>query len=293
MAARLEFDRISKRFGSKLALDSLSLRVEPGEILGFLGPNGAGKTTAIHLALGFLKASAGSGTLLGSPLGTASARARLGYLPDAPAFFASSTAFQVELAARLNGMRSSEIKGRVRQLLSRLGVESVKDARKLSRGMQQRLGLARALVNEPELLILDEPTSALDPSAVSQVRELLLIARNEGHSIFFSSHQLSEVEQVCDRIAFLNHGRLVKLGSLSELLHDQALAEVVVRGVTAGQLEGLFAEALPGGQLRILIPQARQREVIERIWMAGGELISTAPRRRTLEQLFAEWSREP
>ncbi len=194
MAAALEFQSTTKRFGAYAALDSLSLTLEPGEILGFLGPNGAGKTTAIHLALGFLKPSTGGGTILGKPFGHTATRSRVGFLSDSPAFFAGTARSALELAGRLNNIRNPRLRERSRELLARLNLAVAgKDARRFSRGMQQRLGIAQALINDPEILILDEPTSALDPPGVLEVRELLRAARDEGKSIFFSSHQLSEV----------------------------------------------------------------------------------------------------
>ena len=217
MPPRLTFSAISKQFGRYTALHPLTLSLEPGEILGFLGPNGAGKTTAIHLALGFLHPSSGSGSLLGRAFGDAEARARLGFVPDVPVFFPESGYRCVEFAARLNGVKDPQLAKNIRDLLGAVGLpDDGKDALQYSRGMQQRLALAQALINDPELLILDEPAAALDPAGVQQVRELLRNARNAGKSIFFSSHQLTEVEHICDRIAFLNQGRLVRSGSLRE-----------------------------------------------------------------------------
>jgi ABC-2 type transport system ATP-binding protein len=293
MAPRLIFDATSKRFGKHTALHPLTLSLEPGEIIGFLGPNGAGKTTAIHLALGFIRATSGSGSLLGKPFGDAEARARLGFVPDVPVFFSESGFHSVELAARLNGMNDPRLAKNIRDLLGVVGLpDDRKDARQFSRGMQQRLALAQALINDPELLILDEPTAALDPPGVQQVRELLRNARHAGKSIFFSSHQLTEVEQICDRIAFLNQGRLVRSGSLREFQSESDRVEIEVRGISAAQLNLIHPAPVNAGpaSLRISVSAAEQRRAIEAVWNAGGEIVSLMPLRRRLEDLFLEWS---
>jgi ABC-2 type transport system ATP-binding protein len=295
MAHRLTFSAISKQFGRHTALDSLTLSLEDGEILGFLGPNGAGKTTAIHLALGFLRASSGTGSLLGKPFGDAASRARLGFVPDVPVFFSESGFRSVELAARLNGVNNPRLVKDIRDLLGAVGLSSErKDARQYSRGMQQRLALAQALINDPELLILDEPAAALDPAGVQQVRELLRNARHAGKSIFFSSHQLTEVEHICDRIAFLNQGRLVRCGSLRDFQSESDRVEIELRGISLAELSRIYPAAASDGvnpaSIRISIPAQEQRRVIEGIWSAGGEIVSLAPLRRRLEDLFLEWS---
>jgi ABC-2 type transport system ATP-binding protein len=292
MAPRLEFSSISKQFGNYTALHPLTLSLEPGEILGFLGPNGAGKTTAIHLALGFLWPSAGSGTLLGKPFGDSEARSRIGFVPDVPVFFPENGFRTVEFAARLNGIDDPRLAKNIHDLLGSVGLpDDRKDARQYSRGMQQRLALAQALINDPELLILDEPAAALDPAGVQQVRELLRNARHAGKSIFFSSHQLTEVEQICDQIAFLNQGRLVRSGSLKEFQGQSDRVEIEVRGLALAEVHRISpATANEGGAIRMTVPTQEQRRVIEAIWNAGGEIVSLAPLRHRLEDLFLEWS---
>lgn len=279
-----------------MALDRLSLTVNPGEILGFVGPNGAGKTTAIHLALGFLRATSGTGQMLGGRFGSPSSRVRLGFLPDAPTVFAGSAQDSLLLAGRLNSVADKELRASAKDLLFSLDLPAVRDARQFSRGMQQRLGLAQALVNDPELLILDEPTSALDPPGVLKVREILRRARDAGKSVFFSSHQLSEVEQLCDRVAFLHEGRLLRCGNLDALMTDASRTEVLVRGLSPSADVGVpFSEfrVMPShqdGEVRWVLPAAMARQVIEGAWSAGGELLLVAPVRRTLEELFVEWT---
>ena len=309
MAARLLFDGVSKQFGRSVALEGLSLAVEPGEIFGFLGPNGAGKTTAIHLAMGFLRASSGRGELLGKPFSRArAARARVGYVPDAPVFFKGSALDAVMLAARLNDTEqrrsTTGLRARALELLRWMdlptgeqmpGRKTGNDARKFSRGQQQRLALVQALVNRPQLLILDEPTSALDPPAGLLVREALERARGEGVAVFFSSHQLQEVEQLCDRAAFLDQGRVLHAGAMAELLEEGATARITLRGLGGedgfvAAARGALRAAGPGtarGDLVFAVLVAGQQAFLERAWLAGAELVRVERERRTLEDLFA------
>lgn len=310
MPPRLAFESVSKSFSKRVALDRLTLQLEPGEILGFLGPNGAGKTTAIHLALGFLHPTSGSGNLLGMPFGVAEARARLGFVPDQPVFFAEPADSSVRFAATLNGVTDPRLRQRVQELLAATGLldggrNLKKDARRFSRGMQQRLALAQALANDPDLLILDEPASGLDPAGVLEVRELLREARQAGKSVFFSSHQLAEVEHVCDRIAFLHRGRLVRYGTLALLLQESDRMEAQIRGLAQSAIDPLLLQfpatekreernGSGGGDstLCFIFPRDQQRATLEAVWNAGGEIVSLVPRRKKLEELFFDWTGE-
>src|SRR5438874_11909526 len=204
MAAVLEFDQITKEYRSFSgrrsihALDSFTVQVEAGEIFGFLGPNGAGKSTAIHLAMGFMRPTSGQGRMLGAPFGHSHTRRRVGFLAENVALYHRQAERLIRFYGALNAMDGSHLAKRTREVLQTVGLEeqSKRNIGKFSRGMLQRAGLAQALVNDPELLILDEPTSALDPLARVMVRELLLGARSNGKTIFLSSHLLSEVELV-------------------------------------------------------------------------------------------------
>ena len=285
MAPALQFDQTTKRYGAQTALDGLALSVEPGEIVGFLGPNGAGKSTAIHLAMGFLRATSGRGTILGRPFGHAPTHDRVGFVPDSPAFFSGTATSAISLAGALNGMRNPQLREQTRATLGALDLdEPRKNVRKFSRGMQQRAALAAALVNDPDLLILDEPTSALDPTGVIELRELLRTARSAGKAIFFSSHQLSEVEEICDRVAFLRNGKLERVGTLEELTSASAQVEIVAR--TALAPTGFSGEKLSNNRQRFIVPKSQQRECIESIWSHGGELLSVTALHQSLEQLF-------
>jgi ABC-2 type transport system ATP-binding protein len=294
MESPLIFDRIGKRFGSTMALADLSLAVQPGEILGFLGPNGAGKTTALHLALGFLQPTSGSGRLLGKPFGDAKARARVGFAPDAPVFFGGNALDSLALASRLSGKPPA--RPVLESALRRVGIDDLRrDVRKFSRGMQQRLGLAATLVHDPELLILDEPAAALDPPGVAEIRAVLAQLHREGKTVLLSSHQLAEVEHLCDRIAFLREGRLLYCGSLRELLRCGDQVEIVVRDLPCeAEAKQQFGAAeqpdAASGETRWLLPAQDQRRAIELAWAAGATLLSVRPAERSLAQIFAEWT---
>ncbi len=297
MGTVLEFENLTKEYRSfagrrrLVALDSFSLQVEAGEIFGFLGPNGAGKSTAIHLAMGFMRPSSGSGRMLGARFGDPHARKRVGFLAENVALYHRKAEPLVRFYGALNGMGGRALAVSAREALHRVGLQndSTRNVGKFSRGMLQRAGLAQALVNDPELLILDEPTSALDPLARVMVRELLLDARKRGKTIFLSSHLLSEVELVCDRVAVLNRGKLVHIGRTADLLVSTEQSQVVARGISVAD----FADAVvQDGSVHLSIPTARLREILERIWSAGGEVISVNPARRSLEDIFLEVTSE-
>lgn len=293
MAGLLDYENVVKDYGSTWsrqrvrALDGFTLSLERGEIFGFLGPNGAGKTTAIHLALGFMRPSSGAGRLLGKPFGDAATRARVGFLAENVALYHRPAIQLLRFYGALNGMRPERLRLRCREVLREveLATEANRNVGKFSRGMQQRIGLAQALINDPELLILDEPTSALDPLARVSMRELLLEANRAGKTIFLSSHLLSEIEMICHRVAILDKGRLVKVGRTEDLLVSRDRYEVIARGVAANS----FAESLAiDGRVVFTVPAASQRDALERVWALGGEVLSVNPVRRTLEEVFVE-----
>lgn len=293
MASVLEFEGVSKRYGSifglreQWALRDFSLQIESGEIVGFLGPNGAGKTTAIHIALGLSRPTQGSGRLLGHNFGDARARRRIGFLSETPAFYHQKAVDVLKFSGALNGVREPELSHRAHNLLEAIGLasDSNRNIGKFSRGMLQRVGVAQALMNDPDLLLLDEPTSALDPISRLQVRQLLLDARAKNKSVFLSSHQLSEVELVCDRVIFVRNGRVVAAGKMSELTNSTSEFEIVFDGLP--MIPSFAREAYQhNGQWRLMVAMERQREVIEKIWAAGGRVLSVVPRTQSLEDLF-------
>jgi ABC-2 type transport system ATP-binding protein len=294
MGCILEYDQVTKRYGGFMrpavtALEDFSLDIHRGEIFGFLGPNGAGKTTAIHLAMGFMRATRGSGTMLERPFGHAPTRRRVGFLAENVALYHRPAAKLLRFYGALNGMRDPQLARAVRDVLETLELTDVADRNigKFSRGMLQRAGLAQALVNDPELLILDEPTSALDPLGRVAVRELLLRARHAGKTIFLSSHLLSEIELICDRVGILHRGRLARMGRTSDLLESSEQCEVVARGVPASSFPQA-SSMTEDGLVRFRVARSAQRAEIERVWALGGEIVRVNPVKRSLEDIFME-----
>jgi ABC-2 type transport system ATP-binding protein len=280
------------------ALDALTLRVEPGEVFGFLGPNGAGKTTTLKLLMQLVFPTSGRAEILGRPVGDLAVRRRIGYLPENPYFYDYLTAEELlTYFAGVFGYSGAERTKRVSRLLDETGVGAERrlQLRKFSKGMLQRIGIAQALINDPELVILDEPMSGLDPLGRRDVRSLILALRERGCTVFFSSHVLSDAEALCSRVAILAKGRLVSSGTLSELLHFEARGwELVVSGVSDPLLEQLKRHAtkvtaIGAGRYSCELPvePAPDRWLAE-IAAAGASLVSLNPLRETLEDLFVQ-----
>src|SRR6187549_2804524 len=225
------------------ALDSLSLRIEPGEVFGFLGPNGAGKTTTLKLLMQLVFPTSGRAEILGKPVGDVSVKRRVGYLPEHPYFYDYLTAEELlRYFAGLFGYSGTERRSRVDRLLDEVGIGAERrlQLRKFSKGMLQRVGIAQALVNDPQLVIFDEPMSGLDPLGRRDVRALILRLRDRGCTVFFSSHVLSDAEALCSRVAILAKGRLVASGQLSDMVAFHARGwEMVVAGVREELIAGL------------------------------------------------------
>jgi len=202
------------------ALDNVSFAVKPGSTIGFIGPNGAGKTTTLHVLLGFVAPDSGSATLLGQDASTALSRSKIGYLSEHPESYKFMTGREyLEMTAKLFHIPKADRKQRIAELLEEveLSDHAHKKIAAYSRGMLQRIGLAQALINDPDLLILDEPTNGLDPIGRMKIRKLIEQLKARGKTIFFSSHELSEIETVCDEIIMIADGRIIKHGTLSEL----------------------------------------------------------------------------
>jgi len=277
------------------ALDRLDLEVHAGETLGLLGPNGAGKTTSIKLVLGLLFPTAGRVTLFGRDPQDPEARRRVGFLPENPYFYDYLTAREYLVhAAQLCELPENLIAARATALLDKVGLPDAGDRplRKFSKGMVQRLGLAQALINEPELIILDEPMSGLDPLGRRQVRDLILEQRTAGRTVLFSSHVLSDVEAICDRVVILDRGRSAGTGLLADLLADETPGlELTVEGATpelSERLAALGCELIDVGQvLSARLPdRTAQAEVLDAIRDGGARLRSLNPVRRSLEEIF-------
>ncbi len=278
------------------ALDRLTLSVEPGEIFGLLGPNGAGKTTTLKLLLQLVFPTSGRAEILGRPAGDVAVRRRIGYLPENPYFYDHLTALELlDYFGRLLGISGAERATRVPRLLDQvgLGAERRMQLRRYSKGMLQRVGLAQALLGDPEVVFLDEPMSGLDPIGRRLVREMILGLRDRGATVFFSSHILSDAEAVCSRVAILAGGRLVASGRLTELLAFGIKGwEVVVEGVAAEAVERLRAAAVrvtPIAERRFAMEfpaTARPDLFMAELAAAGASVVSVNPLRDTLEDFF-------
>ena len=259
--------------------------VEPGEIVGFLGPNGAGKTTALHLALGFLKASSGSGELFGKPFGDPEIRRQVGFVPDQPVFFPGTAKRALAISATFSGATLTTNQLREHLVAADLQDESG-DVRNFSRGMQQRLALEQALIHQPKLLLLDEPVSALDPRASLAVMDRLRHLRASGVAILFSSHQLESVAAIADRLVLLDHGRALLTGRPSELLRATGRYEVTLRNFPENvELPATLVSRKQAVTIYQCDAQDQQR-LIALAWSKGAELVEVHPVAETLTQLF-------
>jgi ABC-2 type transport system ATP-binding protein len=280
------------------ALDGVTLRVEANEVFGFLGPNGAGKTTTLKLLMQLIYPTSGSISILGRPAGDLEVRRRVGFLPEAPYFYDYLTAEELlAYFAGLFGIRNPERRRRVSDLLDRVGIggERRLPMRKFSKGMLQRVGLAQALINDPEVVVLDEPMSGLDPIGRRDVCALILSLRDRGCTVFFSSHILSDAETLCSRVGILAGGKLVATGLLSEMLAFKVSGwELVVAGIdpaALGMLGAVVRGVLPAADGRCtvdLAPDCEPERVIAAIRDRGGRLVSLNPLRTTLEDVFME-----
>lgn len=233
---------LGKNKGTKTALDSLSIEVPEGSIFGFLGPNGAGKTTTIKTILDFLRPTNGSATIYGKPTTDASTRQLVGYLPEQPYFHKFMKPIEVlSMHAALSGMAKSRIKQQSMRALERAGIAEYSHTQisKLSKGLTQRVGIAQAIVNDPKLLILDEPNSGLDPIGRRQTRDLLLELRNEGKTIFLSSHILGEIENICDVVAVLKLGNMVACGAPDAVRSDDSYISIQTTSIEKETAERL------------------------------------------------------
>ena len=278
------------------ALDALTLEVNEGEVFGFLGPNGAGKTTTLKLLMRLVFPTSGRAEILGKPLGDLSARRRLGYLPENPYFYDHLTAEELLMYfAGLFGYSGPDRRARVNRLLDEVGIGAERrlQLRKFSKGMLQRVGIAQALINDPELVVFDEPMSGLDPLGRRDVRALILRLRDRGCTVFFSSHVLSDAEALCSRVAILARGRLMTTGRLADILHFQARGwELVASGVTPALLESIAPRAtrvvpIGGDRYSFDLPLDQPPANILAALSAGGAaLVSINPLRETLEDLF-------
>jgi ABC-2 type transport system ATP-binding protein len=280
------------------ALDRLTIEVRPGEVFGFLGPNGAGKTTTLKLLMQLVFPTSGRAEMLGFPPGDLRLKQRIGYLPENPYFYDHLTAEELmTYFAALFGYRSSDARARVSRLLDEVGIGAERrlQLRRFSKGMLQRVGIAQALVNDPELVIFDEPMSGLDPLGRRDVRSLILRLRDRGCTVFFSSHVLSDAEALCSRVAILAHGRLVAAGSLHEMVSLEARGwELVMAQVGDSLIPALGprvrrAIRIGVGRYSFELPLDPPPErLLAELTAGGAQLVSLNPIRDTLEDIFVK-----
>lgn len=281
---------------SVTAVHGLDLDVRKGEVFGFLGPNGAGKTTTIKMLMGLIYPTSGQAWLFGRPIGDLESKARLGFLPESPYFYDYLTGVEfLQFYGHLFGLRGVALGKRIDELLELVGMSHARhlQLRKFSKGMLQRVGIAQALINDPELVVLDEPMSGLDPIGRKEIRDLILRLKESGKTIFFSSHILHDAELLCDRVAIILKGRQVACGRVSELI-DEGVAhsvEVVIDGLGPEGLARMRQLAdrliIQGTQVLAVLP-GRQHvgPVLEIIRGARATLVSLTPQKGSLEDLF-------
>ena len=295
----LRTERLSKTFevGVRLrrvrAVNEVSLEVHEGEIFGFVGPNGAGKTTTIKMLMGLIFPTSGTASIFDAPIPSRGAKARIGYLPENPSYYEFLTGREaLRFFGELSGVRGAALGARCEELLALVGLADAagRQIRKYSKGMQQRLGIAQALVGDPSFVVLDEPMSGLDPIGRKEVRDLILELRRRGKTVFFSTHILPDVESLCDRVGVILGGRLRDVGRISELLSARVRSVEAVLEVPEGAADRVPRGTLvsrEGSRLGLSFPDldaanAAARAVLE----AGGKVVSLVPHRETLEDFF-------
>ena len=280
-----------------VGIDGLTLEVEEGQIFGLVGPNGSGKTTTLKLLLGLIFPTAGTGQVLGEPMGSPRAKERVGYLPEGPYFYEHLTAPELlRLYGSLFGLGGKQFEARIQELLELVDMWDRRDYRvgDYSRGMRQRVGVAQALINDPDLLFFDEPTSGLDPIGAKDIREVILRLRSQGKTVFLCSHLLKEMEPICDSIAILSRGRLVGEGSVTELLQgEETLYRLELREPSAELLALVGARAREVTWLEEVcrLKFTNRQDAFDAAALAednGGYVRAVGPDRRTLEEVFID-----
>jgi ABC-2 type transport system ATP-binding protein len=278
----------------KLALRPLRLTIEDGEVFGFLGPNGAGKTTTLKLLMGLVSPTAGSARILGMDLDDPRMKAQIGFLPEQPYFYDHLTAQELlNYYAQLSGVPAKDRAKRVNSMLDRLGLRDAArtQLRKYSKGMLQRVGLAQAILHNPKVVFLDEPMSGLDPMGRREVRELIQELRNEGKTVFFSTHILSDAEALCDRVAVIHQGELRGVGAVAQLTaQSQGQIEIIfcAQSVPAA-LTALGAQARVSGEMvNAVIPEEQQDAALDVLRREHIRLLSLTPVRSSLEEYYVQ-----
>ncbi|GAC1319557.1 MAG: ABC transporter ATP-binding protein [Chloroflexota bacterium] len=290
----IEVVGLRKQYGRKTALHGLDLVVQAGEVFGFLGPNGAGKTTTVKILLGLVRPTAGEARLLGRPAGEADARRRIGYLPENFRFHDWLTGEGLlQFHGRLAGMSLERRQERIPQVLELVGLgdRGADRIRSYSKGMTQRIGLAQAILHEPDIVLLDEPTSALDPVGRREVRDLIRLLASTGTTVFLNSHLLSEVEMVCDRVAIVDRGRVVRSGPLAELVGGTPELRIDVDRIDPALLDLLTGFGQVAGVLDCTVTLAVDDpdiapDVVAALVRSGYRLYGLVSAHQSLEDLF-------
>ena len=278
----------------KRVLHGISFSVRQGEIFGFIGPNGAGKTTTLKVLMGLIRPSAGRAEILGHDVRETAFRRHVGFLPENPWFYDFLTGREfLRFYARVSGVARGSREGRIAELLAKVGLADAGDQRlrTYSKGMLQRVGIAQALVHDPDVVFLDEPMSGLDPIGRKEIRDLILRLHAEGKTVFMNTHILSDVEMICHRVAIIVRGRIRYEGSIDEFLDaGERESDVVLAGLSpelAAELEDLGARLRGlGDRTEVRVPEKRVAEVLSRALGAGVQVISVAPHRASLETIF-------
>jgi ABC-2 type transport system ATP-binding protein len=281
-------------------LGPVSFDVEEGEIFGYLGPNGAGKTTTVKLAVGLLRASSGTITCFGKPSTSPGIKSRIGFLPEHPYFYQHLSAIELlEFYGNVCGVEKRSLRGRAEELLEATGLSGFRDTQlsKFSKGMLQRIGLAQALINDPDIIILDEPLSGLDPVGRREIRDLILQQKSQGKTVFFSSHILQDVEIICDRVGILSQGKILKVATVAEVRAGSTrCVEVQIEGIDTAKASvlGLGEITVRGDKVVIALgPDADVSRAVGVLLASGAKVTAVIPHRQTLEDYFMNEVKAP
>lgn len=308
MAAAITTKNLTKTYKTRQGrrvnvVDDLNLEVEEGEIFGFLGPNGAGKTTTIKMLLGIIDPTSGVGEIFGKQIGDIGVHRIISYLPEKPYYYEHMTGMEIlRYYSALFGINDPALCQRLLERVNLAG-DASKTISQYSKGMQQRIGLAQSLLNDPKLLFLDEPTGGLDPIAHIEIRDLILQFREEGKTVFISSHELSDVERICDRVAIINFGKIARQGKLEDLLKGgrvEIIADDTPEAIAANVRSEVEKDGKDGmasyrnGRLIVDVNEDEDvNAILDSVRSSGGRVISVIPRRKRLEDLFLETVKSP
>lgn len=296
--AAIEIENLSKEYPygflnlkRKMSLENLSMQVESGEVFGFLGPNGAGKSTTIKLLMRLIFPTSGSARILGKPIEDVAMHQNIGYLPEQPYFYDYLTAAELlDYFARFHGLSANDRRERVEKILNKVGLETAKkiQLRKYSKGMLQRVGMAQAILHEPQVVVLDEPMSGLDPLGRREVRDIILELKREGRTVLFSTHILSDAEMLCDRVGVIVGGKLRGVGAPGELVGIETQGmEILFELEGGGRKFPLLERATRTGErYRVQVKEAELYGALDELKTAGSRILSVTQVKQTLEEFF-------